>query len=205
MEFSSFLTYTVALAIAAVIPGPGVIALVARALGSGFGPTFPMLLGIATGDALYLAATILGLAWLATEFSTILIVLKYVGAAYLIYMAWGFWQAGITADTIKSKSAQGAFQSYMAGLLVTLGNPKAIIFYLALLPNLLNLSAITAPDFVILVVLTFGVLIVTISPYILMAGKARLLLQTPRALKTMNRFAATCLAGAALAIASRSN
>lgn len=205
MEAVHFITYAVALAIAAVIPGPGVIALVARALGSGVRPTMPMLLGIAAGDVVYLGAAVAGLAWLATQFSAIFVVLKYLGAAYLLYMAWGFWRTGITAEKITAKRAHGPIASFIAGLLVTLGNPKAIIFYLALLPSLFDLALITKVDFAALIALTFLVLLVTMTPYVVLAGRARQLLQTPKALTMMNRFAATCLAGAATAIALRTN
>lgn len=203
MEPVHFVTYAVALSIAAVIPGPGIIALVARALGSGFRPTMPMLLGIVAGDVVYLGAAIFGLAWMATQFGVVFTVLKYAGAAYLFYMAWGFWRSGITAQTIQAQRAQSGWGSFIAGLLVTLGNPKAIIFYMALLPNLFDLSLIRPADFAILIAVTIGVLLVTLTPYVALAGRARQLLQTPKALLVMNRFAGTCLAGAATAIAVR--
>lgn len=205
MEFTGFMTYAVALGIAAAIPGPGIIALVARALGSGFRPTLPMLFGLVLGDVTYLAAAVLGLAYIATTFGWVIVALKYAGAAYLLYMAWGFWRDGITAEKISAKKVGGSWSSFLAGLFVTLGNPKTIIFYLALLPNLLDLTMITAADFSVLVVLTFVVLMIALLPYIAAAGKARMFLQTPKALKLLNRFAATCLAGAATAIAVRSS
>ena len=201
MELANFVTYAVALAIAAAIPGPGIIALVARALGSGFRPTLPMLFGLAVGDVVYLLAAVLGLAWVASTFGTVFLVLKYAGAAYLVWMAWTFWHAGVTAEDIESRKAQGPFASAMAGLLVTLGNPKTIIFYLALLPNLFDLATVTAGDLAILIAVTFAVLFVVMVPYIALAGRARMLMRSPRALKTMNRFAATFLGGAATAIA----
>lgn len=205
MDIASYLTYAIALAIAAVIPGPGIIALVARALGSGFRPTMPMLLGIASGDVIYLAAAILGLAYIASTFGAVFVVLKYAGAAYLLYMAWSFWRAGISTETISAKRGQGSVASYVAGLLVTLGNPKTIVFYLALLPNLFDLSTVTPASFAMLVGLTYAILLVTLTPYVALAGRARLLLQTPKALRFINRFAAMCLAGAAAAIATRGN
>lgn len=203
MEFVHYVTYAVALSIAAVIPGPGIIALVARALGSGFRPTMPMLMGIVAGDVVYLGAAIFGLAWIAAQFGAVFTVLKYAGAAYLFYMAWGFWRSGITTQAIQAQKAQGSWGSFIAGLLVTLGNPKAIIFYLALLPNLFDLALIRSADLAILIVVTIGVLLMTLTPYVALAGRARQLLQTPSALLVMNRFAGACLAGAATAIAVR--
>ena len=78
MTLPDFLTYAIALAIAAAIPGPGVIAIVARALGAGLRPTLPMLFGLVLGDVVYLAAAILGLAYVASTFGTLFVVINIV-------------------------------------------------------------------------------------------------------------------------------
>lgn len=203
MTFAGFLTYSIALAIAAAIPGPGVIALVARALGSGFRPTFPMLIGLALGDVVYLSAAVLGLAYVATMFGEVFMVIRYAGAAYLAWMAISFWRSGITTEKVSAKRASGGLASFTSGVFVTLGNPKTMVFYLALLPTFIDLSTVTGTDLVALIALTFLVLIVTLTPYVALAGRARHLLQSERALKRLNRFAAACLMGAAAAIATR--
>lgn len=203
MTLANYLTYAIALAIAAAIPGPGVIAIVARALGSGFRPTLPMLFGLALGDVVYLTAAVFGLAYIATSFSAVFVVIRYAGAAYLLWMAWSFWTTGVTAEKIAARKAKAPFASFLAGLTVTLGNPKTIIFYMALLPTLFDLHTVTRFDLGMLALVTLVVLLIVFTPYIVLAGRARLLLQTPRALRLLNRFAATCLAGAATAIAVR--
>ncbi|MBO6637122.1 MAG: LysE family translocator [Roseitalea sp.] len=206
MTLPDFLTYAVALAIAAAIPGPGVIAIVARALGAGLRPTLPMLLGLVLGDVIYLAAAILGLAYAASTFGSVFIVIKYAGVAYLVWMAIGFWRAGVTPEAIDAKAdSGGALSGFMAGLLVTLGNPKTMVFYLALLPTLIDMTVVTMADFTILIGVTFAVLVTVLLPYAGLAGRARIFLRTPRALKALNRFAATCLGGAAVAIAARAS
>ena len=205
MTLTVFLTYTLALGIAAAIPGPGVIALVARALGSGFRSTLPMLFGLALGDVVYLSAAVLGLAYIASSFGTVFMVIKYAGVAYLLWMAVSFWRQGVTAEKVAAQTAGDAFSSFFAGFMVTLGNPKVIVFYLALLPTFLDLSTVTPVDFAVLIVLTFAILVAVLIPYIGLAGRARHMLQSPRALKVMNRIAASFLAGAAAAIAVRAN
>jgi len=205
MTITGFLTYTLALGIAAAIPGPGVIALVARALGSGFRSTVPMLFGLALGDVVYLSAAVLGLAYIASTFGTAFMVIKYAGVAYLLWMAVSFWRQGVTTEKVAAQSAGDTLSSFLAGFMVTLGNPKVIVFYLALLPTFLDLSTVTPVDFAVLIVLTFAVLVAVMIPYIGLAGRARHMLQSPRALKVMNRIAASFLAGAAAAIAVRAN
>lgn len=205
MTITGFLTYALALGIAAAIPGPGVIALVARALGSGFRATVPMLFGLALGDVVYLSAAVLGLAYIAASFGTAFMVIKYVGVAYLIWMAISFWRKGVTTEKVAAQSAGDALSGFLAGFMVTLGNPKVIVFYLALLPTFLDLSSVTPVDFAVLIALTFMVLVAVMIPYIGLAGRARHMLQSPRALKMLNRVAASFLAGAAAAIAVRAN
>ncbi len=89
MTLAGFVAYSGALAIAAAIPGPGVTALVARALGSGFRSSLFMSLGLIIGDLTYLTAVVLGLAMVAQTFGTVFLVIKWAGVAYLAYLAWG--------------------------------------------------------------------------------------------------------------------
>lgn len=204
MTLAGFITYSGALALAAAIPGPGVTALVARALGSGFRSSLFMALGLVVGDLTYLTAVVLGLAFVAQTFGVVFLVIKWLGVAYLAWLAWSFWNSGITAETVEAKKGKGgAISSFLAGLTVTLGNPKTMIFYLALTPTLVDLRTITMADYGILALCTIVVLLVVLVPYLALAAKARWFLQTPRALKALNRTAAAFMAGAAAAIAAR--
>ncbi|GAB1583880.1 MULTISPECIES: LysE family translocator [Phyllobacteriaceae] len=204
MTLAGLVAYSGALALAAAIPGPGVTALVARALGSGFRSSLFMALGLVLGDLTYLTAVVSGLALLAQAFGTAFLILKWLGVAYLVWLAWTFWTSGITAEKIEAKKAKGgALSSFLAGLLVTLGNPKTMIFYLALTPTLVDLQTLTFFDYGILVICTVIVLLVVLVPYLALAARARLLLQAPRALKMLNRTAAAFMAGAAATIAIR--
>lgn len=204
MTLAGLITYSGALAIAAAIPGPGVTALVARALGSGFRSALFMSFGLVIGDLTYLTAVVLGLALVAQTFGTVFLVIKWVGVAYLCWLAWKFWTAGITPTDIEARRGSGGFaSSFMAGLMVTLGNPKTMIFYLALTPTLVDLANITPTDYGLLALATIIVLLVVLVPYLVLAANARSLLKSPRALKALNRTAASFMVGAAAAIAAR--
>ena len=204
MTLTGFLAYSGALAIAAAIPGPGVTALVARALGSGFRSSLAMSLGLVVGDLTYLTAVVLGLAMVAQSFGMVFLAIKWLGVAYLAYLAWCFWNSGITPETIEAKKGKsGLFSSFLAGLTVTLGNPKTMIFYLAITPTVVDLRTVTLSDYGILVAITIAVLLVVLIPYLALASQARWLLKTPRALKALNRTAAAFMVGAAAAIAAR--
>jgi threonine/homoserine/homoserine lactone efflux protein len=189
---------------AAAIPGPGVTALVARALGSGFRSSLFMSLGLILGDLIYLTAVVLGLAIVAQTFGMVFLFIKWAGVAYLVWLAWTFWTSGITAETVEARKAKGGFfASFLAGLTVTLGNPKTMIFYLAITPTIVDLKTITFADYGVLAALTIVTLLIVLVPYLALAAKARWFLKTPRALKAVNRTAAAFMVGAAAAIAAR--
>jgi threonine/homoserine/homoserine lactone efflux protein len=203
MTPTTLLAYSGALFVAAAIPGPGMTAIVARALGSGFRPTFFMGLGLILGDLCYLTAVILGLALVAQTFTTPFLIIEYLGALYLVYIAWKLWTTGLIAQDIEAKRSTHIGLSFLSGLLVTLGNPKTMLFYVALVPTLIPLEAIGAQDYAALVGITFVVLIAVLVPYILLASQARTLLKKPNSLKALNRSAASILAGTAAYIAAR--
>ena len=148
MTLAGFIAYSGALALAAAIPGPGVTALVARALGSGFRSALFMSLGLVLGDLTYLTAVVLGLALVAQTFGMVFLVVKWAGVAYLAWLAWTFWTSGITAEKVEARKGKGGFvASFLAGLTVTLGNPKTMIFYLAITPTIVDLETITLADY----------------------------------------------------------
>lgn len=205
MTLAALIAYSGALFIAAAIPGPGVTALVARALGSGFRETFFMGLGIALGDMIYLTAVILGLALIAQTFTTAFLVVKFAGVLYLGYIAWKLWSAGLLPEDIKAKPSTSSAMSFLSGLLITLGNPKTMLFYVALVPTLIDIRAIGPGDYGLLLTATFLVLLSVLVPYMVLASRARLLLKQPKALKALNRVAASVLAGTAAYIAVRAS
>lgn len=204
MTLAGFLAYAGALAIAAAIPGPGVTAIVARALGSGFAPALAMSVGIVFGDLFYLTAVVLGLALVAQAFGAAFLVVKWLGIGYLVWLAWKFWSKGINPEEVEARrDGKGWLSNLLGGLALTIGNPKSMIFYVAVLPTIVDLHGITLADYGILVAVTAVILMVVLVPYLALAAKARGLLKSPRGLKMLSRGAAGFMAGAAVAIAAR--
>jgi len=141
---------------------------------------------------------------LTAALGIVFLAIKWAGVAYLAFLAWRFWTSGITPETIEARKARGGLvSSFIAGLTVTLGNPKTMIFYLAITPTIVDLKTITLADYAILAILTVAVLFVVLVPYLALAAKARWFLKSPRALKALNRTAAGFMMGAAAAIAAR--
>ncbi|NGP18116.1 LysE family translocator [Devosia chinhatensis] len=109
MDLFTLVAFTVAYSIAVIVPGPGVAAVVARALGGGFRGAVPMILGILAGDLVYFMFAIFGLAAVAAVFGPVFIVVRFAGAAYLLYVAYKFWTARPGSEQMKPKGkAPGA-------------------------------------------------------------------------------------------------
>jgi threonine/homoserine/homoserine lactone efflux protein len=198
MSAAGFLAYALALALAAAIPGPGVVALVARGLGAGFRQAMGFTLGLILGDLTFLTAAVFGLALVAQALGELFTIVRFVAAAYLGYLAWKLWRAAGNAAEVEAMASETPLGSFLAGLTVTLANPKTIVFYLALLPTLVDLNHVGLADYGVLVVLTTLVLFLVMTPYAALAARARHVLRRPAILARLNRGAALILGGAAI-------
>lgn len=204
MDPAGLLFFAAALFVAAASPGPSIAAIVARVLGRGMQGAVAFTAGVAVGDVIWLTVAILGLAALAQTFHGVFLIVKYAGAAYLLYLAWKLWTAPaeareVDADTRREHPAK----LFLAGLAVTMGNPKVMVFNLALLPTLLDLARVTALGYAELVLVTLCVLAVVFATYIGLAARARRLFTSPRAIRLVNRGTGAVMVGAAAAIATR--
>ena len=204
MDLAGLLVFATALFIAAASPGPGIAAIVARVLGRGTQGALAFSAGVAIGDVVWLTFAIVGLAAIAQAFHGVFLVIKYAGAAYLLYLGYRLWTAPVKATEVEARtSGEHPAKLFLAGLAVTMGNPKVMIFYLALLPTLIDLARITVLGYAELVAVTLTVLGVVFAGYIGLAARARRLFTSPRAIRWINRTTGTVMAGAAAAIASR--
>lgn len=203
MDTTSLVTFALALGLAAAIPGPGIAAVVGRALGSGFRPTLPMMAGLIAGDLVYLSAAALGLGVIAASFGSVFVVVRWLGAAYLVYLAIRLWTAKEGHGLAAVSGTGGALSTFAAGLAVTLGNPKVILFYLAILPTIVDLGGMTARAFAEMSAVVVLDLVVVIGAYAALAARARLMFEKPSARRILNRLAGASMMGAAAAIAAR--
>jgi threonine/homoserine/homoserine lactone efflux protein len=204
MEPAGLILFSSALFIAAASPGPGIAAIVARVLGRGQKGAVALSAGIVLGDLVWLTFAVLGLAALAQAFHGVFLAVKYAGAAYLLYLAYKLWTAPVSARNVVAEGkAEHPAKLLMGGLALTLGNPKAIVFYLALLPTFLDLARITVLGYLELALATMAVLSVVFGGYIVLASRARRLFTKPAAIRILNRATGTVMAGAAAAVAAR--
>jgi threonine/homoserine/homoserine lactone efflux protein len=203
MDITALLVFALALLVAAASPGPATTALVARVLVRGTVGALAYMLGLAVGDIVWLTCAVFGLAFIAKTFVWLFLALKYVGAAYLLYLAWRMWTAPTQLEEAETPTAERPFRLFLTALSIMLGNPKVMVFYLALLPNLINLAGVSALGYAELVAVTFFVVTAVDGTYVLTASRIGRLLRRPSALRWVRRGSGALLAGAAVAVASR--
>ena len=172
MDPMTLVAFALAFAVAAATPGPGNAALVARSLGGGFAAALPMIAGLVLGDLVYLSLAVFGLAVAAAKMGAVFLVIHWVGALYLLYMAYRLWTAP-ALEAGAGSGVAGRFRPFLAGLSVTLGNPKVMVFYLALLPNLVDLRRVDVPAFAELAGIVLVVLTAVMLAYAALADRAR--------------------------------
>jgi len=198
------LAYAIALGLAAGLPGPGITALVARSVSGGTLAGYAMLSGLIIGDLIFLTFAVFGLGILAQTFGSVFTIIRWVSVSYLMYLAWQFWTAERHDISAVDNSQKTLLMAAITGLAITLGNPKAIAFYLALLPLVLDLSNISISVLtMVLAPVAILVLLIVGSIYILGAMSVRRALSTARAQRQLHRTAAVAMAGAAASIVAR--
>jgi threonine/homoserine/homoserine lactone efflux protein len=202
LGLSAFLTFAGIYALAVVMPGPGVATVVARALASGARRTLPFIWGMVLGDLVWFAFAAFGLAALAQMLHGLFVAVKYAGVAYLLFMAWKLWTAK-PAEPSPDDDAQGGagLKLVAAGLSLTLGNPKTMVFFLAILPHVLDLNALGSATFMELAGAMALILLAAMWAYALLAARARLMIRDAGKMRTVNRGSALVMAGAAGAVA----
>ncbi|RMD91076.1 MAG: LysE family translocator [Alphaproteobacteria bacterium] len=179
--------YAGAVAILFATPGPVWVALTARALSGGFHAAWPLALGVVVGDALWPVLAIFGVAWVVSVFEGFMATLRLVASGVFLVMGLGLVRHRHRAIASDSRLTRpGALAGFGAGVAVILGNPKAILFYMGVLPGFFDLSRVTAGD---VIAITGVSIAVPLTGNLVMAaflGRIRALLTSPAALARMN-------------------
>jgi threonine/homoserine/homoserine lactone efflux protein len=189
MTLFSMLALAGAMFLLAATPGPGVFATVARSLASGFGHAAVVVAGIVTGDLVFLLLAIFGLASFAELLGDFFLLVKVAGGLYLLWLGYRIWNRVPGTVEISGVRELSWRQNYVSGLVITLGNPKVILFYLGFLPTFLDLQSLASVDIAIVAMVVSLVLGGVMLGYAWSAARARELFRSEKAERTMNRFA----------------
>ena len=206
MSLYGLLIFSAVYLLAVASPGPGVAAVVARSLARGTTGAPAFIAGFLVGDLIWFTFAATGLAALAQSAQPVFVVVKYAGAAYLLYLGYRLWTAPVAtpeASSSELEAGQKPLQLFLGSLALTLANPKTMIFFLALLPTVVRLEELSLLGFVEIVLMISIVLPLTLGAYVLLAARARQMFKSATAVRRINRGTGAAMACAAVAVATR--
>ena len=203
MTLESAIAFAIGMFLLALSPGPGLATIVSRALASGPLAGLAVTAGLILADFAFMGVAMVGLTAIATTLGPLFQIVKYAGAAYLLWLGYRTFRDSATPLIVAPKSGKGLVKDIGLGFLVTLGNPKAILFYSALLPTFLDMTRIGFGDYVSLAGIVVVISYLVYGGYIFLAERSRRLLSSTSASRLFNRLTGSVLIGAGVAVAAR--
>jgi threonine/homoserine/homoserine lactone efflux protein len=202
MTVETWLAFAAASAILLVIPGPTILLVVSYALGQGLRTAAPMAVGVALGDLTAMTLSMLGIGALLAASATVFTLVKWAGAAYLIWLGVKLWRAGGSLDAPPRTGAAPALKMMAHAWLVTALNPKSLTFFVAFLPQFIDPAASFAHQMVIFEATFVTLAFANAFGYALIAGRARRFVSDGAKIRIFNRAGGTLLIGAGIAAAT---
>jgi threonine/homoserine/homoserine lactone efflux protein len=188
VTLQSLWLYAGALVILWITPGPVFVALTARALSGGFRSAWPLAVGVTIGDILWPLLAIFGLTWVLSQFENLIEVLHWLAVGMFMFMGIMLIRhADNSVMTAESRLTRpGMWSAFTAGVAAVIGNPKAIFFYMAVLPGFFDLRHVTGPDIAAILALSMTIPLLGNLFTAFAVGQARRLLSSPEGLRRLN-------------------
>ena len=197
VSIETLLTFAIASTVLLIIPGPTIIMVVSQALAHGKRIALASVLGVGLGDLIAASLSIIGVGTILAASATVFMIVKWAGAAYLVYIGIRMWIDPVTVPTIDTEIADGnRWSAFRDAFLVTLLNPKGIVFFMAFVPQFISSNAAFAPQASIFVVVFVLLGIVNAWAYAMLASGARHFIRRPSVLRATTRTGAVLLIGA---------
>jgi len=182
------------------VPSISLLTVASRSAAYGFLHGALTTLGIIAGDILFILLAIYSLAFLAGVSSLALLIVRYIGGGYLLWLGFKLWrQVSISYDS-KTEHDSSFLASFLAGLLITVGDQKAILFYLGFLPAFLDMRNVTSIDTVIIIIMASLAIAGAKLTFAIVASKSSELMKSAKAVQLLNRIAACAMIGIGLIV-----
>lgn len=200
MTVETWLAFAAASAVLLVIPGPTVLLVVSYALGHGRRAAWGSVAGVALGDFTAMTCSMLGIGALLAASADLFTALKWIGAAYLVYLGIKLWRAPVSermegGTEPETRAGRILLHTYA----VTALNPKSIVFFVAFLPQFLDSGLPVAPQIVIFEATFLVLATLNALSYAVMAAVARRTIRKPAVQRAVNRIGGSLLIGAGMA------
>ena len=202
MSIEIWTAFVLALVLLGLSPGPAWASVVATSLARGFRPAAAMAIGVASADVFFVLLAVFGLVLLAKALGAFFLLVKFAGAAYLIWLGVKLWRSPPAAPD-GPPTSNGSLGPFLAGFALTLGNPKAIAFYLGFLPAFIDLTAVDGWDVGLIAATAFVVIAAMLGGYAGLAARSRRLFRHEVVRRRLGRFVGTALIGTGAVVATR--
>jgi threonine/homoserine/homoserine lactone efflux protein len=204
MSVHGLLLFCFVYLLATASPGPGIAAIIARVMAHGSRGIAAFLAGFVVGDLIWFTLAATGMSVIAQQAHAVFVAVKFGGVAYLLFLAYKLWTS--PAQPVRD-SADAPVQSparlFAGSLALTLGNPKVMVFFLALLPTVVDVSHVTFAGFMQIAAGMAVIISCVLSAYAIAALRARRFFRNAHSVRWLNRGSGTVMAGAAIVIATR--
>ena len=195
------LLYAGGMALLWAVPGPVWLALTARALTGGFASAWPLAVGVAIGDIIWPLAAIFGMTWILSVYGDFLVILRWFAALVFVVMGVLLIRKPAALPTADGRLARpGAMAGFLTGIAVVIGNPKAILFYMGVLPGFFDLGRLQSPDIFLILLISGLVPMAGNIGLALFLDRARRLLSNPESIRRVNLISGILLIVVGIAI-----
>jgi threonine/homoserine/homoserine lactone efflux protein len=195
MPLDLWLAFVAASVVLLIIPGPTILLVLSYSLTQGRRVALAMAAGVALGDAVAMTASLAGLGALVLASATLFTVLKWVGAAYLVWLGLKLLRSAPVSLDMTSPEPKAASKIFAHAAAVTAMNPKSIAFFIAFVPQFLRPDHPLIPQFAILITTFVTLATLNALSYALLADKLRTRIRRPGTLRWMNRAGGSALIG----------
>lgn len=196
MDLVTWIGFVAASTALLVIPGPTTLLVMSYAMGRGWRSAVPTAVGVALGDLTAMVLSMLGVGAILAASATLFTLLKWIGAAYLIWLGISLWRAGNKPEP-RSAPTPGTSRGMLAkAWLVTVLNPKSIVFFVAFLPQFIDPAVAFAGQMAILVPTFVCLAFANALGYAALGARAHRAITSPRALRRLHRLGGGALIGA---------
>lgn len=203
MSLTASIALFIAMALSAIIPGPSVLAVVSRSMSNGLKQGLLVIAGVLVADYLFITLALTGLSAVSSIMGEFASLLKYIGIAYLFWLAYSIW----TSDSINDSSAEiakgTAKSSILTGLLTTLANPKAILFYMGFFPAFIDLETLSLPGIATVIAISTLSVGGVLTFYAWVGSNAGVLFKSERSKRLLNKVSGGFLASCGVLLATK--
>jgi len=202
MSLDIYLAFVLASALLVVLPGPTVMLVVANALSRGRPAAMKSVIGVGLGDVTAMVVSFAGLGAVLAASATLFTALKFVGAAYLIWLGIGLLRAKADPSILTDVQPSTGRQLIRQAWIVTALNPKGIVFFIAFVPQFMDPTAAALPQFLILGSTFLALAVINAAGYAWVAGSVRRRITQVSTLRWINRVGGSVMIGAGLLTAA---